>query len=79
MSDEVLDTNGTLIQVGSKVLPDGEVLAIGDWDGDMRDGRMVGLPPRVTVKWVEFDEPEIFTSGMRPDERTYCDDLEVIV
>lgn len=80
--EEVFDHSGKLIQVGATVSGGagrpGEVTRITDWDGDMRDGRMIGYPPRVYVRWPEFDEEEDFLTGMRPDERTYCDDLEVI-
>lgn len=87
MPDEVFDANGKPLHIGAEVQtvgpPMGErgiVKRISDWDGDMRDGRMVGLPPRVYVQWPEFEDgdPEVFIAGMRPDERTHCDDLEAV-
>ncbi len=101
MSDDpVYDHHGNLLKVGYRVHPmsdlpgpPGErqpsaatVTKITDWDGDMRDGRMIGYPPKVYVlydveqigahgeRWRDED----FGTYMRPDEKTYCDDLEVI-
>jgi len=91
MTDEtqVLDANGTLLAVGSRVRcgdDAGTVTQITDPDGDVVDyGRTVGINPEVKVDFDDGTE-DSFTTGYKMNWALYpdgpdhwdCDDLVLV-
>jgi hypothetical protein len=92
---EVFDFNGQRIFEGSRVKiewhdEDGEekvwigtVKTISDPDGDADlEGNLIGINPRVWVKWDEGEEESFSTSVISsyadPSPEYGCDDLEVV-
>jgi hypothetical protein len=59
-------------------MPDGVVVQISDWEGDVDDeGRSYTIMPRVGVKWPDYDQIDWYETGI--DSLNYPDDPDLIV
>lgn len=91
--DPVVDLNGEAITIGTLVRFDAYeagphypaqpeafavVIAISDWDGDSdEEGRTIGYPPRVTVRYADGDTEDWTTMRGYYDDEDTADELEV--
>ena len=91
---ERVDWKGVEIKIGSRVTDTddrpGTVNHLGDWDGEVVDGRTVGYPPRICVEWEDGSESYYVTEPVwymashprfavtHEIDRLVCDDLEVV-
>lgn len=83
---EVVDANGYELMVGQRVQVGdvaGEVVSVSDADGDIDEGRMVGIDPVVEVEYAdgtseEFGAPWSAAGPWDEDAPFRCDDVTVL-
>lgn len=69
--------DGTVLHYPAQPEAFAVVIAISDWDGDYEDGRTIGYPPRVTVRYADGDTEDWTTMRGYYDDEDTADELEV--